>query len=470
MQQMTGCIEGLVTPQAKDVECAVLGALMLEQNALTKVITLLTPDCFYIPANRIIYENMIALHRDNKPVDLLSVAERVMNNETVNSNGGISYVSSLTNMVAGAANIEYMTMILLQKHVARSVIDKCNKISRQAYDDSVDIGDVVEELSNTSREISEMLCGRSNIRHVSKSVSKAMREAENRQNMSRKGITVGVDTGIHDLNVITGGGWKPGQLIVIAARPAMGKTAVLLHLAKQAALNGTPSCIYSLEMSDVSLANRLILSECDVDVDRFKTGRMSDEEFASLNRAAGVIEKLPIYVDDNPVVSMEYIRSHSKIMADKGQCRMILVDYLQLADVGKPGTNRNREQEIAQASRMAKIISKELGIPFILLSQLSRGVEARADKKPQLSDLRESGAIEQDADTVIFIYRPAYYNIETINVKSDRGVIPVSTKGIGLLCVEKQRDGATGTVKFKHNPSMTRITDYDVNIDPVNPF
>ena len=149
---------------------------------------------------------------------------------------------------------------------------------------------------------------------------------------------------------------------------------------------------------------------------------------------------------------------------------MILVDYLQLADVGKPGTNRNREQEIAQASRMAKIISKELGIPFILLSQLSRGVEARADKKPQLSDLRESGAIEQDADTVIFIYRPAYYNIETINVKSDRGVIPVSTKGIGLLCVEKQRDGATGTVKFKHNPSMTRITDYDVNIDPVNPF
>lgn len=464
MQQTNESINGLVTPQSKEFEKAVLGALMIEQNAITKVITLLNPECFYFPVHKVIYQTIQRLYRENKPIDLLSVSEELFHDEIIKSHGGVFYISELTSKVSAAVNIEYLSMILVQKYLARSIIDKCNEIVKDAYDDSVDIGDVIDKLSRTSREIAEISCGKSNIRHVSKSVSKAMNEAENRQKMSREGIAVGIDTGLHDLNIITGGGWKPSQLVVLAARPAMGKTSVMLHMAKKAALSGTPVCIYSLEMSDVSLANRLLLSECDIDIERFKNGRMTGDEFRQLNNAAGVIEKLPIHVDDNPLVSMEYIRSHSKIMADKGECGMILVDYLQLADMDKGG-NRNREQEVAQASRMAKVIAKELNVPFILLSQLSRGVEGRSDKKPMLSDLRESGAIEQDADTVIFIYRPAYYNEKEIKVKCGTGSTIVSSEGIGILCVEKQRDGATGTVKFRHNPSMTRITDYELD-DP----
>lgn len=210
-------------------------------------------------------------------------------------------------------------------------------------------------------------------------------------------------------------------------------------------------------MSDVSLANRLLLSECDIDTDRFKFGSLNNNELISLNRAAGIIERLPIYTDDRAQVSMPYIRNHSRIMAKKGKCDIIFIDYLQLTDCASGERNRNRENEIAQASRTAKIIAKELDIPVILLSQLSRNVESRADKRPQLADLRESGAIEQDADIVSFIYRPAYYDIPTIPTKNGS----IGTEGLGILCIEKQRDGATGTVKFSHNPSMTKITDYE---------
>lgn len=453
--------DGYITPQAIDVEKAVLGALMIESDALAKVITILSAECFYMPVHRVIYEQILSCYRNSIPVDLLSVSTGLMSNNVVKSNGGISYISSLTSFVASAVNIEYMCKILVQKMIARKIIADCNELMRSAYDDTNDIADVVEKFDKTSREINELSAGRSNMTHISKSVSKAMTEAENRQLMARRGITVGIDTGIYDLNIITGGGWKPSQLIVIAARPAMGKTALLLHLAKSAVKNNTPVCIYSLEMSDVSLANRLLLSECNIDTDRFKTGRMTEQEFIALNKAAGKIEKLPIYVDDNPVVSMDYIRNHSKIMKDKGKCGIILVDYLQLAEVGNKNKNRNREQEIAQASRMAKIIAKELEVPFILLSQLSRNVEGRADKIPQLSDLRESGAIEQDADSVIFIYRPAYYDKPTVRVKCVSGYSEVSSEGVGILLIEKQRDGATGTVKFRHNPAMTQITDFE---------
>lgn len=463
--------DGYITPQATEVEKAVLGSLMIEQDSITKVVTILSPECFYLPVHRVIYEHILSLYRKNTPVDLISVANLLMNNEIIKSNGGISYISSLTTLVAGAANIEYLCKILVQKRIAREIISGCNALIRDSYDNSNDIADIVEKFSKTSRKINEMACGKSNIHHIRESVSKALIEAENRQTMAERGITVGVDTGIHDLNVITGGGWKPSQLIVIAARPAMGKTAILLHLAKSAARSNIPACIYSLEMSEVSLANRLLLSECNIDIDRFKTGRMSEGEYASLNKAAGVIEKLPIYVDDNPMVSLEYIRSHSKIMKDKGRCGLILVDYLQLADVGSKNKNRNREQDVAQASRMAKIIAKELDVPFILLSQLSRNVEGRADKIPQLSDLRESGAIEQDADAVIFIYRPAYYGNPNIKVKCGSGYSEVSSDGIGVLLVEKQRDGATGSVKFRHNPAMTQITDFETEREwNKNPF
>jgi replicative DNA helicase len=211
-------------------------------------------------------------------------------------------------------------------------------------------------------------------------------------------------------------------------------------------------------MSDISLANRLLLSECNIDADGFRAGRLTPADWKELEAAAERLGKLPIYVDDRPVVSMRHIKAHSKVMQRRGRCGLILADYLQLVD---PATdkksNRNREQEIAQSSRQAKIIAKELGVPFVLSSQLARNVEGRADKTPQLSDLRESGAIEQDADIVSFIWRPAYYGMKTIEIQ---GHGTISTEGVGFISVAKQRDGATGTVPFRHNLSMTKITDY----------
>lgn len=456
-------INGLIPPHATEVEEIILGSLMVEADALTKVIAILSPECFYSPVNEVIYRQILKLNNENQPIDLVTVVTPLMANETIKSAGGIAYISNLTSQTGSAVNIVRHAQILKQKFIQRELIRVCGEIQRSAFDESVDVADVMDEFNSSNDAINQLAAGGScNLLHIGKSTSKALIEYDNRAKIHNEGGTVGTDTGLSALNQLTGGGWKPSQLIVLAARLAMGKTALLLHFAKSAAKSGTSVCIYSLEMSDVSLANRLLLSECNIDVDRFKTGRLTDAELLALNKAAGVIEKLPIYVDDNPCVSMDYIRSRSKIMADKGKCEMILVDYLQLAEMGKGERNRNREQEVAQTSRMAKIIAKEMNVPFILLSQLSRGVEGRGDKRPMLSDLRESGAIEQDADSVMFIYRPAYYKIDHVSVKSESGygTDSISTNGLGILCVEKQRDGATGTVKFSHNPSMTKITDY----------
>ena len=238
----------------------------------------------------------------------------------------------------------------------------------------------------------------------------------------------------------------------------MGKTALMLHFAKVAARYGTPVCIFSLEMSHVSLSDRLLLSECDVEADSYRNADLSAEDWQELESATARLERLPIHVDDNAVVSMRYIKTRCQILQKRGKCGMIMIDYLQLADTSTGQRNRNREQEIAQASRQAKIIAKELDVPVVLLSQLSRRCEERADKQPQLSDLRESGAIEQDADIVGLLYRPAAYGIREINTNRF-GCI--STDGLGIINIAKQRDGATGWAVFSHNPSMTKIRDWD---------
>jgi len=237
----------------------------------------------------------------------------------------------------------------------------------------------------------------------------------------------------------------------------------MLHFAKSAALNGTPVCIFSLEMSHVSLSDRLLLSECEVEVNRFRNGDLSGDDWRQLNEASAQLEKLPIHVDDNAVVSMRYIKTRCHILKKQGKCGLIMIDYLQLADTSTKERNRNREQEIAQASRQAKIIAKELDVPVVLLSQLSRECEKRADKQPQLSDLRESGAIEQDADVVGFIFRPAYYGLDRIETLKYGNI---STSGLGIINIAKQRDGATGLVAFSHNPSMTKIGDFQENKTP----
>ena len=288
-------------------------------------------------------------------------------------------------------------------------------------------------------------------------VNEAVEEASNRQELRLSGKSVAVPTGLIDLNIKTGGGLRKGELVIVAARPAMGKSAFMLHMALSAASQGVPVNIYSLEMSDISLVDRLIIGLADINPDRYKQGDISKEEWENINRAQNYLSSLPIYIDPNPKVSIKYAEAMSRKKKKEGKCGLVLFDYLQLADMDTGNKNRSREQEVTIASKSAKTMAKSLDVPVVMLSQLSRKVEEREDKMPLLSDLRESGSIEQDADIVMFLYRPAYYGIKQMETNS---LGTVSTEGMGILSVAKQRNGALGLVPFKHNSSLTKISDY----------
>lgn len=440
-------------PHAPQFEKTVLGAILNEPDQLTEVVNLLTPECFYDPVNGKVYEVIRQMFDENAELDLYTVGQRCRAiPELANV---LPHLVNCTQSIGSGANLLSHARIVKQKFIARNLVTVCHKLIGKASDESEDILDTIEYFNREADNINALTSGHRTARPVGDILSEALKAAEKRQVQASAGEVSGITTGISELDRMTGG-WQSSQLIILAARPAMGKTALMLHFAKAAALSGVPVCIYSLEMSDISLANRLILSECDVEADRFRTGRLTPEDWPKLERAANTLRKLPIYVDDNPVVSMRYIKSHGQIMKKRGKCGLILVDYLQLADTALDKKNRNREQEIAQASRQAKIIAKELDVPVILLSQLSRECEKRADKTPILSDLRESGAIEQDADIVSFIFRPAYYGVTEFPAQGGT----ISTDGLGILSIAKQRDGATGQIPFRHNPAMSKITDY----------
>ncbi|WP_062184312.1 replicative DNA helicase [Dysgonomonas macrotermitis] len=442
---------GFVPPQALELEEAVLGAILIEKEAFSLVEEILLPDDFYTDQHQIIFNSIRRLNKESKPIDMMTVVESLRNDNKLEEIGGPVAIAQLTERVASAAHIAFHANIIKQKSIERKAILIGREITQQIMLNS-DISDVLFGFGKKIEELQEALIGRANGDHVSVPIKKALEEMHNRIKLARQGIRSGVNTGFADLNKYTNG-WQPGDLIIEAARPAMGKTAVALQHAKSAALQGIPVAFFSLEMSDVSLANRLILSEANVDPEKFKSGYLSNEEIDLIEKSAGTLWKLPIYVDDNPCASMGYIRAKCRLLKKKGQLGLIVGDYLQLAENDEE--SGSREQEVAKMSRTAKKIAKELEVPFILLSQLNRGNESRSDKKPLLSDLRESGAIEQDADMVIFIHRPEYYGIEVTDKNG------VKESNYGELIIAKHRNGATGTVKFKHNIGMTKFFDYN---------
>ena len=398
----------------------------------------------------------------NTPVDLYNVGKRCNGSPLFKGRTGTLYASECTCKVGSGVNLLFQARIIQQCYIARLLKNAGSRIYSLASNNAADVADVLDESNKLIDKINALSCGSSAGQSLRDSLTESLKLAEQRQAAYLGGLPTGIPTGISDLNRLTGG-WRGSQLIILAARPAMGKTALMLHFAKSAALNGTPVCIFSLEMSHVSLSDRLLLSECEVEVNRFRNGDLSGDDWRQLNEASAQLEKLPIHVDDNAVVSMRYIKTRCHILKKQGKCGLIMIDYLQLADTSTKERNRNREQEIAQASRQAKIIAKELDVPVVLLSQLSRECEKRADKQPQLSDLRESGAIEQDADVVGFIFRPAYYGLDRIETLKYGNI---STSGLGIINIAKQRDGATGLVAFSHNPSMTKIGDFQENKIP----
>ncbi len=444
---------GYILPHAPEAEESLIGSLTSPAGAriLDEVSTDLAPEMIYDIQRSIIYSAILALRQENKPIDFSLVLDKISQmgkGDEVPRN----IIAQLFARGYDLHHAELHALIIKQKYLQRKTIELSQTLNQQAFDDTQDIGDVLFAAGNQIEQLQGSLIGTSGIKSIKEVAHSSYSEIDRKVGLFASGKQTGITTGLCDLNTSTTG-WKGGELIILAARPAMGKTAVALHMAKSASKEGTPVVIFSLEMDGNSLFERLIASECSVHPSKLKSGNLSADEINSIGTASGILYNLPVHIDDNSSVNMGYIRSVSRLLHRQGKCGMIVIDYLQL--ISESGaSNRNREQEISRMSREAKIIAKELNIPVILLSQLNREVDKRPDKKPILADLRESGSIEQDADMVIFVHRPEYYGIEV----QDNGHT-VSNYGELLIC--KHRNGQTGKVKFKHNGTLTKIFDYD---------
>ncbi|MDR0680334.1 MAG: replicative DNA helicase [Dysgonamonadaceae bacterium] len=447
--------EGRILPQARDLEEAVIAAVLLEKHSLNIAKEIITDEMFYDRPNGIIYKAICRLDVENKPVDLLTVIEQLKKEGNLQHIGGVLYLARLTSKVVSSAHLEHHCKIVKQMYLCRKFIEISQYDTGVAFSATEDIDDVLYSHSKKLEALQELAIGKGDIKALCEILNEAVIQMYQRKEKAQKGIQPGITTGLADLNRITGG-WQKSDLIILAARPSMGKTALALHFAKRAAKDGTPVALFSLEMSDVSLANRLLLSETDVNPDNFKLGKLSQQDTITIEKAVGKLYNYPLYVDSNASVTMNYIHSRCRLLKKRGKCDLVIIDYLQLA--GEKGDkNRNRENEVSQMSREAKSIAKDLDVPVILLSQLNRDVDKRTKKIPVLADLRESGAIEQDADMVIFIHRPEYYDLRT-------------EKGYGELIISKYRNGYTGRIPFKYNESLTKIYDFDAKKQSPNNF
>ena len=449
---------GKMQPQAVDIEETVLGALMLEKDALTTVIDILKPQSFYDDRHAKIYEAIIQLFNKSEPVDIMTVTAQLRKNGTLEMAGGAYHIANLTTRVNSAANIEYHARIITEQAIKRDLIRISAKIQEDAFEDTEDVFELLDRTEQALFEISE-----SNIKKNYAGMQQLMHEAimEIEARKEHKDGLTGVPSGFTELDRVTAG-WQPSDLVIIAARPAMGKTAFVVSAMRNAAVEfGEAVAIFSLEMSSIQLVNRLISAEAELESEKIKKGNLADHEWEQLVHKTARLTEAPIFIDDTPGLSILELRAKCRRLKAQHDIKMIIIDYLQLmsGDSSKSGGGPgNREQEIASISRALKGIAKELNVPVIALSQLSRAVETRGgDKRPQLSDLRESGSIEQDADMVMFLYRPEYYDIT-----EDEDGLP--TAGTGEVIIAKHRNGSLENVKLKFIGRFTKFADLDGSI------
>ncbi|MGC8864676.1 MAG: replicative DNA helicase [Bacteroidales bacterium] len=443
-------LHGRVPPQALDVEEVVLGALMLDQKALNAVIDFLKPEVFYKDSHQRIFGAISRLFAESKPIDVVTVTNELRKTGELDLVGGPYYLAMLTNRVASSANIEFHARIVAEKYIQRELIRVSTEIIHDAYEDSSDVFDLLDKAEQNLFSISEETFRRDYV-SMDTVVKQAMEDIK--AATEHEGHLTGVPSGFTELDRITGG-WQKTDLIVVAARPGMGKTAFILSMARNIAIDyKRPVAIFSLEMGAKQLATRLISSETGLPADKLRTGNLADYELEQLNVKIAPLTKAPIYIDDTPALSIFELRAKCRRLKEKHDIQLAMIDYIQLMTTG--GDNKgNREQEIATISRSLKSLAKELNIPVIILSQLNRSVETRGGaKKPQLSDLRESGAIEQDADIVLFIYRPEYYKID----HDEKG--PTTNKADILIA--KHRNGKTGDIRLKFIAQYARFMDDD---------
>jgi replicative DNA helicase len=445
---------GKVPPQAKDLEEAVLGAIMLEKGAFDTVVEILKPECFYVDAHQRIYRAMQSLQQKNQPIDILTIVEELRLKEELDIVGGPYNVTRLTNAVVSAANIETHARIILQKFIQRELIRISGEIIGDAYEDSTDVFDLLDDAESKLFEITNNHL-RKNFDSIDAVLVKTVQRIEDMRH--RNEDITGVPSGFPQLDQVTYG-WQPSDLIILAARPAVGKTAFVLNLARNAALHPTKPtavAVFSLEMSSAQLVQRILSAESEIWLEKISRGKLEEHEMKQLY-AKGIqrLAQAPIYIDDTAALNIFELRAKCRRLKNKHNIGMILIDYLQL--MSGTGGNTNREQEISRISRDLKGLAKELHVPIIALSQLSREVEKRKDgnKMPQLSDLRESGAIEQDADMVMFLYRPEYYDI-TSNEFGE------SNKGETHVRIAKHRNGTLETIKLRAMLHIQKFVEYE---------
>ncbi|GGB80574.1 replicative DNA helicase [Dyadobacter sediminis] len=448
-------------PQAIDLEEAVLGALMIEKDALTAVADILRPDSFYKEAHVRIYTAIITLFADSEPIDMLTVTSKLRSTGELELIGGAAYIMELTSKVNSAANIEFHARIISQAFIKRELIKVASEIQRDAFEDTTDVFRLLDKTEQALFSISE-----SNIKKNYADMGALMRQAlaELDQKKNNKDGLTGVPSGFSALDRLTSG-WQKTELMILAARPGMGKTAFVVSSLRNAAVDfNMPVAIFSLEMSSVQLVNRLISAEAEIDSEKIRKGSLAPHEWEQLHHRIHRLTNAPIFIDDTPALSILELRAKCRRLKAQHDIQMIVIDYLQLmtGDTGGKGAG-NREQEIAMISRSLKNLAKELDVPVIALSQLSRAVETRGgEKRPQLSDLRESGSIEQDADMVIFLYRPEYYGI----TEDESGN---SVAGIGEVILAKNRAGSLDTIQLRFIGKYTKFADLDSQFTPA-PF
>lgn len=440
-------LSGRVPPQDIEIEEAVLGALLLEPEVVPDVLDQLQSDCFYKEQHAKIFGAICTLSTRNEPVDILSVSNELRKNGELEAVGGMAYLSALTNKIGAAAHIDYHSKVLLQKFLQRELIRISYDVQKAAYDDTLP----VDELVDTAEEKIFTLAER-NVHTETKSITSIINRAvaQIEENQKREDGLSGVPSGYTGIDQVTFG-WHPGDLIILAARPAVGKTAFVLTMARNMAVDHkVPVAIFSLEMPDTQLVTRLFVGETRLPSDKLRGARkLTEADWKQLHDGLNLLSQAPLWIDDTPSLSIYEFRSKARRLVQKNGVKMIIIDYLQLM-AGPPELKGMREQEVAAISRSLKAIAKELGVPILALSQLSRAVETRGgNKRPQLSDLRESGAIEQDADIVMFIHRPEYVGT------ADSSTYPGQTE----LIIAKHRNGEVKDVNMKFESSLVRFVD-----------
>lgn len=442
---------GRMPPSALELEDAVIGAMLLESECVPVIASILSAQSFYKEAHVLIFKAILSLFKNSYPIDILTVTQELKKTGELDIVGGGYYIVTLTNRVASAGNAEYHARIIQQKFIQRELIRVSTKTINDAYEDSFDVFDLLDNAEKNLFLISQSTI-KKEPKTASELINKTIKEIELIA-MRKDGLS-GIPSGLVDLDRKTGG-WQKSDLIIIAARPAMGKTALAVTLAKNAAINfNIPTALFSLEMSENQLMKRIISAQSQLNSYLLKSPKnLTDSDWRQIQEAATPISKAPLFIDDTPALSIFELRAKARRLKEKSGIELIIIDYLQLMTTGIDDNKRNREQEISYISRSLKALAKDLNVPIIALSQLNRAVETRGgDKKPQLSDLRESGAIEQDADMVIFPHRPEYYGI-TEDAHGN------STVGLAELIIAKHREGLTDTVITKYIAHLTTFSD-----------